>query len=192
MPSFWFFLTLPCEVEPVNFSASIPEWAKPGRCGTNAVYAFLRLSGQPIPYEEVAHAVPTEAARGSSLADLSEAANHFGVRTEVRKVSIQEMSRISTPFIVHLDLLDQGGAGHFITVYHIDDEKIVCYIDGSSALEHFITLSDLDHQFSGYVLLPASRSSVGILPALIGCALGAVLGLIRSLMKPTEKVHEAN
>lgn len=58
----------------------VPEWARPGRCGTNALYAFLRLSGVSVDYQTLAAELPCDPTRGSSLADLATVAQRHGVR----------------------------------------------------------------------------------------------------------------
>jgi ABC-type bacteriocin/lantibiotic exporter with double-glycine peptidase domain len=152
-------------------SANVPEWTKPGRCATNSLYVYLRILNRTVPYEEVARALPK--GERTSLADLRAAAKEFGVSVDIRKVNSEDLRRLPTPFIAHLDALDQGGVGHFITIFIVERDGTIRYIDGSSGLEHACLLGDLTSTFSGFVLLPGTWVSR---PFLIGG--GLVLGLI--------------
>ncbi len=135
----------------------LPEWAQPGRSGTNALYAFLQLLGTPVSYQQLASELPCDPKRGSSLADLAEAAERHGVRAKALHVAPQDLTTLETPFILHLDLLDYGGSGHFVTVMRIDDPQkdgnlLVRYIDGGGAGNSQMRLRDMLSTVSGFVL----------------------------------------
>jgi ABC-type bacteriocin/lantibiotic exporter with double-glycine peptidase domain len=167
-------------------SLSLPEWRRPGRCAANCLYVYLMMlygmheRDQRIPYEELVRALPIGGAKGSSMADLGEAARLLGEHVEVRKVGLEHLPRLPTPFIAHLDYLDRGGTGHFITVFKIEHEGTVRYIDGTSGLEHAVALQNLKPLFTGYVLHrpPAiwrSFAAVILAGLILGLLLGALL-----------------
>src|SRR5579883_3219255 len=122
-------------------AVKVPDWMLPGRCGVNCLFVYLKLlkdmrvSARTVTYDEVAAAVPVDRERGSSLADLSEGAKRLGADVEARKLVVSDFPRLSTPFIAHVDNLDGGGAGHFITVISLDvggheNGTVVRFIDG--------------------------------------------------------------
>src|SRR5262245_59183174 len=122
-------------------ASRMPEWARPGRCGPNCLYVFLQILyharelDRPISYEEVTTLVPGAPDQGCSLADLASAGRQLGLDLEVRKVAVHDFPHLRTPFIAHLNLLDKGANGHFITVYRYISGKQalhVWYVDGST------------------------------------------------------------
>lgn len=69
----------------------------------------------------------------------------------------QDVSKLAPPFILHLDLLDYGGSGHFVTVVQVDDplkdgKALVRYIDGATAEISHKQLQDLLPTVTGFVL----------------------------------------
>lgn len=182
MPVLWLVVAA---TPPADPAAGMPQWARPGRCGTNCLYVYLAIQGRKgkhpdIGYDRVAAAVPTDADRGTSLAELAAAAREFGHRAEVRHVRPADFSRIPTPFIAHVDVLDRGGTGHFITVYGFltDSEGIarVQFVDGGNGMEHIIALEALEKQATGYVLMNPERG--GWLPPAWVLAAGLAGGLV--------------
>ncbi len=143
----------------------VPEWAKPGRCGTNSLYVMLRTLTEArwieseISYEEVARQLPPDNDRGVSLAAIAEASQRLGVPAVVRKVAVDDLAWLRTPFIAHLDLLDQGGTGHYITVYDVqkaNGRRYLHYIDGSTGQMSNDDVEDIKEVASGFVLIPGS------------------------------------
>ncbi len=172
-------------------SPKAPEWTKPGRCGTNCLYVLLQTlyyfgtQDRPVKYQDVARLIPADSHRGCSLQDLASAASQLGLDVDLRKVSPQDLPKLPTPFIAHLDLLDHGGTGHFILVHNIgygQGDLYVHYVDGSTGQRPNAKLSDLKHLLSGFVLVPRSKGNLpvqtsSLLPmGLLGLGLGSVLG----------------
>lgn len=163
-----------------DVASRLPRWEQPGQCGANCLYVFLKASGQSVSsYDEVANAVPIQDKRGSSLSDLADAAQGFGAKVEMLKVAPEDLPDLTVPFIAHLDLLDSGGAGHFITVYRIDREGAVRYIDGTSGLNTSKHLDELKPRLTGYVLAVPKKLSSSALPlAAAGLASGLLFGAL--------------
>lgn len=172
-----------------NPAAQIPEWSRPGRCGTNSLYVLLRLMAESgslakeIPYADVVKELLPEDDRGCSIADIEAAALRLGVRGEVRKVGVRDLPRVQAPFIAHLDLLDRGAQGHFIAIYNFVEGKNGTYlhfVDGTTGQLHNAELSEIEGALTGFVFLPESnlQDTQGILPWSIGllglCAGGSV------------------
>jgi ABC-type bacteriocin/lantibiotic exporter with double-glycine peptidase domain len=158
--------------------SAIPEWQRPGRCATNCLYVYLKICGHPVSsYDDVAAAVPVKEKRGTSLSDLAKAANQLGATVTPLRVEDSEFQRIPLPFIAHLDLLDRGGAGHFITVFKIESDGTVRYIDGSSGLQTACNINELRPVLTGFVLTKSAESLAprSALPIVIG---GLSFGLL--------------
>lgn len=145
-------------------SDSIARWAEPGRCGTNALYAMLRLSGHEVDFDDVYRATPVDPRHGATLQELADAAASLGVQVDVRRVQLSDIPRLATPFIAHLDLADVGGSGHFIVVSRvvkIDKQWQISAIDGSRCIVTDQDLENLRTAFLGFVLMPADPRPVG-------------------------------
>lgn len=145
---------------------NVAKWAQPGRCGTNVLYVMLRLLGRDISYDEVFAATPTDPVKGVSLQDLRESASRLGLDAEVRRVDLGDIPRLQPPFILHLDLADIGGTGHFVAVTDLTETKDqwqVGAVDGAKGVRIQQLLENLRPVFLGYVLVPASaRTSRGL------------------------------
>ncbi len=167
------------------------DWRNPGRCGTNCLFVLLQTlyyfgtHDQPVKYQDVARLLPSAPDRGCSLQDLASAAKQFGLDVDLRKVSLDDLPQLPTPFIAHLDLLERGGTGHFILVHsigHAHGDVYVHYVDGSTGQRPNAKLSDLEPLLGGFVLVPRSKGSFpvqasSLLPmGLLGLGLGIGAG----------------
>lgn len=63
---------------PAGAVESVPQdyWRNSRRCGTNCLYAYLRIHGRPVALAQVAERVPL-GAKGSNMADLRLAATEL-------------------------------------------------------------------------------------------------------------------
>ncbi|HUE72086.1 MAG TPA: cysteine peptidase family C39 domain-containing protein [Pirellulaceae bacterium] len=143
------------------------SWSQPGRCGVNCLYAMLRLAGRDVTYSELCSTVPSDQTRGSNLADLESAAKRYGVSAHTRKVSTSKIPELVPPFILHMELADVSGSGHFVTVYnmrYVPETKryVLFYIDGGNATMTQAPLPVLSKTLTGYVLVDASRQSTSL------------------------------
>lgn len=179
----------------------IPDWAQPGMCGPNCLFVLMAIMhdsgslGAQVCYSDIVNRFSAATLdRGCSLADLQWAASKLGVTLEPRKVSLTEFPELPTPYIAHLDLIDKGGVGHFVTVYKTHREKeltFVCYVDGSSAQLHSIVLAELRDVLSGFVLIPHPASSFlwQLALKLWGLGAGVVCGIMLLLL-PGSRVKD--
>jgi ABC-type bacteriocin/lantibiotic exporter with double-glycine peptidase domain len=153
-------------------------WSEPGRCGLNAVYCFLRVSGVEVSYDELASRLPIDPERGSSIEDLERVAEESGLDADVFLVDPADIGALETPFILHLELLDLGGSGHFVTVLQIDEEsggsRLVRFFDGGTARVTHQDLQQLAPLATGYVLLGPGdgKGNTGAWAILVGLAVG--------------------
>ena len=133
------------------------------RCGPNGLFVLLRLCGVDATYEEVLRSVPlTE--KGSDIDSLRKAAAQFGLDTEVRKLTPEELQTAPKPMLVHLTTPASGTGhrheptGHFTVVTYIDPMGKIQGIDTSNAL---YTSWNVDHYArgaSGYCLVPVATT----------------------------------
>ena len=163
---------------------SMPVWSRPGMCGVNCLYVYAKIREQPIAYEALLKSIPVDPKRGCSLQDLADAAARFGVTAELRKISLDDLANVPTPFVAHFDLLDVGGVGHFVTVFAIQSAEnpydTVRYIDGTTGLEQVTTVDDFRKNTSGFVMMARVRWPRFPLWSIIGLGsgLGAMVGLV--------------
>lgn len=141
----------------------VPEWRKSARCGTNALYALVRLSGHSVRYSDVSKLVPVTD-HGTSIDALRSAALELGLTLHVRRIVAEELMQLPCPFILHLDQSDGGGGGHFVTVRLTLEDKehgSVYFVDGTTGLETLASARQLTDEMSGIVLVPDTAVWVG-------------------------------
>lgn len=155
------------------------EWTYPGRCGTNCLFVFLSLVQMRPDYNRLASSLPIQGERGTSLQDLADVAKASGVNVAVRRVPADQLVDVEPPFIMHLELADRGGSGHFITVYAIDrnrDGADFLYVDGGNGTATRSSYSTLRPLATGFVLMLADQpapSSQSLLSLTLYSAIGA-------------------
>ncbi len=137
--------------------AEVPNWSDPGCCGLNSLYCLLKVSGREVDYRQLANLVEVDKDKGSSLEDLRQVARQIGWRSEIYQMRPEDIADLPTPFLMHLELLDYGGAGHFVTVLQVDEEtddgRLFRFFDGGTSRITHQKLSSLKPMMSGYVLL---------------------------------------
>lgn len=148
-------------------------------CGANCLYIISKLGDDPREFNEVAGRVSVNPKRGSSLQELAEAASGLGMAMEVRRVPLADLAAVPTPFIAHLDYLDEGRAGHFFVVLHVEDGGAEC-LDGTDGSRMGLSREYMERHFSGYVLAPSGGPRLGILAlaGLGGIASALLIGFI--------------
>src|SRR5205809_7800101 len=97
----WLFTPTPPEEQVQSAPAGHPDSLRQGAdpvlreaviCGPNALYMLLALNGIPVDHDLIEKYMPSHA-EGMSLAELKEASNALGLRTETRRCSIDELRR---------------------------------------------------------------------------------------------------
>lgn len=134
-------------------------------CGPNSLYMLLRLNGVSADrgiISKYTHLHP----QGMSLAELREASNSLGLRTEVRRCSLDEFRRqFELPVIAYLlsdvrahDVDDVPG--HYVVVIGIGNGTITM-IDGTTGERRRDLVGQwLAKRWSGYVLVPNNTHSI--------------------------------
>jgi len=177
-------------------SQTDPEfWRVANRCGLNAVYLYLSLTGRPVGYGELEADIPITD-KGSSLAELGRVAEKHGARSVIVKATPETLPTL-LPAIVHTE--EQSHGGHFVVVVKIENDQITL-IDGTSGIVSTYSLAEFNKMWTGYALVPARDTEWAWQKTGLGSALAAALGLgvwfaVRgrkprhTLAAPTHKPH---
>jgi len=117
-------------------------------CGPNCLYLLLALHDVPVEYGVVEQHTP-EQPQGMSLLELQQATNRLGLKTHVRRCSIDELGRsFQSPVIA---LLNQD---HYVVVTHITDSTVTM-LDGTTGERDTVPRRWLQDRWSGFVLVPS-------------------------------------
>lgn len=142
----------------------VPRWAQPSQCGANCLHAFLKLLDHPVDYDSLSEEVSVDPVQGVSLQALADVAMAHGESVEIRKVTAADLGKLPLPFVLHLELADVGGSGHFITVYMLSPEpdSDCFFIDGGNGLAIQQNTSQLTPMMTGYALVPRARGVLDV------------------------------
>ncbi len=158
-------LVFVCTSAETNPSASSATWSRPGACGANSLYALLSLENKPVELKSLMASLSPDPFLGSNMEELSREATLHGMKTRLLSVPPSEFPALKTPYIAHLQTLNSGGTGHFITVYdYVKDPEgdVLYYFDGTTCLATKKRLELLKSQLSGAVLLPETVARGGL------------------------------
>jgi hypothetical protein len=126
-------------------------WRTASRDGANCLYLFLALAGRKVDYQDVKAALEG-GGRGSSLADLQDAARRLGLDASVYQWWPSQLIHAPSPVIAYMDN-DKGEGGYFMLVLQATDRR--CYvINGANATIEEQGADDFRHAWSGFVLAP--------------------------------------
>ena len=149
-------------------------WRTPDNCGVNCVYALLRTRGTDVDHQSLLAERP-QPTGPLSMAELETLLESHGVDAEVWKVPPDELAGLEAPYIAHLDLLEEGGGGHFVFVFKTNVQSFH-FIDGTTGLTTGVDFDRFRDMSSGYVLAPvrAAAAERGWFWAVVGSVLVAV------------------
>jgi ABC-type bacteriocin/lantibiotic exporter with double-glycine peptidase domain len=152
------------------------QYAQPfqkGRlCGPNALYIFLKINGKTtVSYSDVVQSLKISS-KGTSLQDLVECANHFGVACEARKqLSPTDLINSLKPIIVHLaysaspqqEAIGRNEEGvpldHFTVITGWEPSGNIFYgIDTTNLRFQYYNGEAIARTMSGYALVPKKSS----------------------------------
>ena len=172
------------------------------KCGPNALFIVLSLTGVKCSYSEVLASIPLTD-RGASFADLKSCAEKFGLPCEVRKdISPEEVASAPMPIILHLKGGNPRNGGlpwqHFTVVVgpHPKSDEAYIGVDTGNGSVVNISKKVLARNMTGYALLITGRSSTpqisnsahALFPQLVwGTAF--VLGIANVAMFVSHVVH---
>jgi hypothetical protein len=120
-------------------------------CGPNSLYMLLSLHDVPVNHRVIERYIPSRR-EGMSLLELKEASDALGLRSQVRRLTIDEFRRVfQSPAIAYLT---KDGA-HYVVVIGMTDDSFVC-LDGTTGQRNVLP----NQQWSGYVLMADSGHSL--------------------------------
>lgn len=152
-------------------------WQAGPNCGANALFFMLRLNGRPVNHQElVKHLAPPK--QGSSLEELQQAAQQWGLETKVLRTTPDGIERLDRPFLAHLSL-PPNDAGHYLLVLGASGNSFQV-IDGTNGSLVQLRRGTFYRHWSGYVLVTGT-DWVGPLLRLILYALAGVFLVLTGL-----------
>lgn len=126
-------------------------WRTPSNSGLNSLYLLLHYNHRPVNYERLAALLPS-GGRGTSLADLQDAARASGLKTRILKWGPAEFGRFANPAVVHVEDPAQDGGRFVLAVYRGGANYEV--VDGATAQLMETPIDEFRRAWSGYVLVP--------------------------------------
>lgn len=134
-------------------------------CGVNSLFVFLRLWGHPVRGADVERVTP-RGPRGTSMAELQNAARELGVETSLLECNLEDLgTRCPLPAIALFRPGGQAAAapveypGHYVVVLAVD-ERTVTWIDGTVGVQLRKTRADFSGRWRGFVLAHLAGSEV--------------------------------
>jgi hypothetical protein len=157
------------------------DWQKGERCGPVALFFLLRAEKNKVSIDDVMKSlVVTD--KGTSMAQLREAAAKFGLDTDVVRFTPDEFADLPVPFIVHWKGPgeESGRDDHFDVVLRTDPDYGGMIVDTTNcAVTSLGSMRAIGARASGYALVVRRRApaTAGLL-WLLGGMLGLNLGLV--------------
>jgi len=145
------------------------------RCGYNAVYILLRISGISCDYDDL-KIDRNSGKEGNSVKELVDELTRCGLPSRALQCEHPtEIRMLSAPFIIYTNP-DRSGKtiGHFLVVTRVDTETINL-IDGTTGEHKQYAIDRLGNIWDGWAITPATNQTK--LRWIIGAVL-ATLGLI--------------
>ena len=133
-------------------------------CGPNCLYLLLRAHGYERDYADLLDLDVTQ--RGTNLIQLRRKAEDLDVRTEIRRMSPEDLRDIESPIIVHLDgfMGDMTRSGHFMLVTSYDTEQdVVTAFDGTTTKVVTMHADQFVRSWTGNALVVAESMKVASL-----------------------------
>jgi hypothetical protein len=188
-PEMFKFMTEP--VQPPQTMPELPaylrlerSWQTGKKCGPVALFFLLRCHGRNVTLDDV-HAITRVGEKGSSMADLHEAAAWFGLKTRIIKIVPEELSGLPKPLIIHwaTGVGNNDTNGHFDVLVREqimpDSSSYYEIIDTTSCIAQRISAQNAGPRLSGYALIVDPLSNWWYLAAwgLFGVLLAVDLAL---------------
>ena len=91
-------------------------------CGPVCIAVVASLLGKDLAIDDVCRQIKPDPLGRSSVADLLEASEHFGLSAKALNLDTVYLSRLSSPAIVHLL------SNHFVTVIADNDDQLMVIV----------------------------------------------------------------
>jgi Peptidase C39 family/Protein of unknown function (DUF1573) len=127
-------------------------------CGAISLYIWLRLIGHEANYDQVLEYVGVTE-EGSSLAQLSEAAQHWTKKVGLLKGEPRDLDWLPLPAIAHGSF--DGKNGHYVVIVNVTPQTVT-YVNGpAGGVVEAARLNFQKNFWSGYVLVPEDATGAG-------------------------------
>jgi hypothetical protein len=128
-------------------------------CGPNSLYMLLKLQGRPVTFPQVAQELGSDNML-TSLLELHKSAARLGLSTRIRRCSLEDLGRCTTPFIAHTRtgyFLGDVQIGHYLLVLKVDGD-VLQVVDGTTGFVFRTRRSKIARSklWTGYVLEPTA------------------------------------
>lgn len=143
-------------------SRSTKLWRSPNSCGVNCLYMMLRLNAKDADYTAVEKQTPVGES-GTTLLELQRGAERFGLSLVAGKGTPEDLATCPLPAIAHFEE-ELGKTGHYVVVTECHPDSI-CFIDGTTAMRHEVTIPEFQRRWTGYLLVPRQIEPYPIAPA---------------------------
>ena len=155
------------------------DWQQGERCGPVALFFLLRAENIRVTFDEVISTIQVTE-KGTSMAQLQEAAAKFGLETDVIRFIPDEFEGVPAPFIVHWQGPGEqsGGKDHFDVVLRSDLQGGGVIVDTTNcAVTTLGSLQSIAARASGYALVvrrrgPSASTPLWALGGLVSINLG--------------------
>jgi hypothetical protein len=96
-------------------------------CGLNCLYAALRILDTKVSYPQLIRPEYIHSAQGSTLADLVNAAERWGVRAmAIRNLTVEDLPGISDPMILHVkSSVGSPKYNHFVLLVRLGHRFVI-------------------------------------------------------------------
>jgi hypothetical protein len=170
---FWWLPAEPSTVTEVPPSLRLEKlWQTGPYCGPNCLYLLMKALGVQVTHEQLIACFGRLDEKGTSLHDLSSAAQRHGLSVRVVKGTESSLRRLPLPFIAHLDMGPTGG--HYVVVSSITRGEVT-FVDGTQFKLHRVAAAGFVRAWTGYALVPARSLGAGrtmvLLPTSALCVL---------------------
>ena len=128
-------------------------------CGSNSVYALLKLNKIDVNLEDITELpIVKEKTDGLSLLDLKNIVNSYGLDLECVKVGIDELEFFQKPFIAHISRKYEG---HFLVCWPTDEGMhIIDYPEAVLLKWELFEQAFTDFTFTGHALVDRNSKRI--------------------------------
>ncbi len=145
--------------EPLRKSQEAEE--APIRCGANALYMLIRLSGGEVDFSSILNQLE-QRLKGNSLLELRDAAEQLGYSAVIEKDPNLQLDTNRLPAIAFMkagETASMKTTGHFVVLLSTDSNRIT-YLDGTTAKLQQVDPSWFKARAPGYLLRLTSHEKL--------------------------------
>ncbi|MDP9173834.1 MAG: cysteine peptidase family C39 domain-containing protein [Planctomycetota bacterium] len=121
-------------------------------CGPNGLYIFLKLNGVATSFSAIEKYIPSND-EGMSINELQHACLDFGLDTEIRRCSVEELGQAFKEPIIAYTTTPNSSTGHYMLILGISRNG-VDVMDPTTGESWMTSLHGLSATWRGYILTP--------------------------------------